>query len=124
MALYLLARRPTGNCCVMVDSSSLNGRALAAVLFTDMVESTAIRAELGDDASDELRRAHDRLVGETVNRHGGSVVKGLGDGAMAVFAGASEAVEAAVGIQRGIQRLALQDSLPGVLQLRIGVSLG
>jgi class 3 adenylate cyclase/DNA polymerase III delta prime subunit len=108
----------------MVDSSSLNGRALAAVLFTDMVESTATRAELGDDASDELRRAHDRLVGETVNRHGGSVVKGLGDGAMAVFAGASEAVEAAVGIQRGIQRLALQDSLPGVLQLRIGVSLG
>jgi class 3 adenylate cyclase len=93
-------------------------------MFTDMVESTATRAELGDDAGDELRRAHDRLVNETVRRHGGTVVKGLGDGAMAVFLGTSEAVEAAVNIQRGIQRLVRHDSLPGMLRLRIGMSVG
>ncbi|HTU01725.1 MAG TPA: adenylate/guanylate cyclase domain-containing protein, partial [Candidatus Sulfotelmatobacter sp.] len=108
----------------MTDSAFPQGRALAAVLFTDIVASTALRTELGEDAGDELRRAHDRLVGEATRAHSGRVVKGLGDGAMAVFGGASEAVEAAVAVQQGAERLRRQEATPAPLQLRIGVSVG
>lgn len=108
----------------MIDSAQLQGRALAAVLFTDMVASTALRTELGEDAGDKLRRAHDRLVDEATRAHGGTVVKGLGDGAMAVFGGASEAVEAAVAVQQGAERLSRREQMPAPLQLRIGVSVG
>jgi len=108
----------------MSDSAHPQGRALAAVLFTDIVASTALRTELGEEAGDELRRAHDRLIDEATRAHGGSVVKGLGDGAMAVFGGASEAVEAAVAIQQGADRLVRREGAPAPLELRIGVSVG
>ncbi len=108
----------------MIDSAHPQGRALAAVLFTDIVASTALRTELGEEAGDELRRAHDRLVDEATRAHGGSVVKGLGDGAMAVFVGASEAVEAAVAVQQGAERLGRREGTPAPLELRIGVSVG
>jgi class 3 adenylate cyclase len=108
----------------MVDSSSAQGRTLAAVLFTDIVGSTAMRSHLGEDAGEDLRRAHDRLVREVVQAHGGTVVKGLGDGAMVAFRGTSEAVEAAVAMQRGARRLGLQEAVPAPMELRIGVSVG
>ncbi len=108
----------------MADSSLAQGRTLAAVLFTDIVDSTAMRSQLGDDASEQVRRAHDQLVRDTVQSHGGTVVKGLGDGAMAVFWGASEAVEAAVGVQRGVLRLGSVEAVPAPVELRIGVSVG
>jgi class 3 adenylate cyclase len=108
----------------MTDRAHPEGRALAAVLFTDTVASTALRTEFGEEAGDDLRRAHDRLVDEATTAHGGSVVKGLGDGAMAVFGGASEAVEAAVAVQQGAERLRRQEGTPAPLQLRIGVSVG
>ncbi|MFC5826891.1 ATP-binding protein [Nonomuraea insulae] len=93
-------------------------------MFTDIVGSTMVRAELGEEAGEEQRRAHDRLVREAVHAHGGTVVKGLGDGAMAVFAGASEALEAAVAVQRSALRVSQQESQPAPMQLRIGVSVG
>jgi class 3 adenylate cyclase len=78
----------------------VTGRATATVLFTDLVGSTELRGRLGDDAAEELRRAHDRLLTEAVEGNGGRVVKGLGDGIMATFTGAADAVAAAVAVQQ------------------------
>lgn len=79
---------------------------------------------MGEDAGDDLRRAHDRLVRDVVQAHGGTVIKGLGDGAMAVFWGASEAVEAAVAVQRGVLQLGHAGTAPAPMKLRIGLSAG
>ena len=76
------------------------GRTVAVALFTDLVGSTGLRGRLGEQAVDELRRKHDRLLVRAVEANNGSVVKGLGDGMMATFAGASDAVAAAVAIKR------------------------
>jgi class 3 adenylate cyclase len=67
------------------------GRSTATVLFTDLVGSTELRSRLGEAAAQALRRTHARLLTEAVQGHGGRVVKGLGDGIMAAFAGASGA---------------------------------
>jgi len=48
---------------------------IAAVLFTDLVESTALRTRLGEDAADALQHHHDRLLADAIARHAGSVVK-------------------------------------------------
>ena len=50
------------------------------MLFTDLVGSTALRATLGEEGADELRRAHDALLGRCVSARGGVVMKGGGDG--------------------------------------------
>ncbi|WP_460366445.1 ATP-binding protein, partial [Actinocorallia lasiicapitis] len=108
----------------MVEIAPPSGRALAAIVFTDMVGSTATRSALGEEAGNTLRRAHDKIVTSEVKEHGGIVVKGLGDGMMAVFSGASEAVEAAIGVQRGVNLQTLRGALPAALVLRIGISVG
>lgn len=74
------------------------------VLFTDLVASTETRVALGEGIADLLRRTHDRIVGQAVEAHRGRVVKGLGDGLMAVFTASADALAAAVATQRALAR--------------------
>lgn len=93
------------------------------ILFTDIVGSTALRADLGEEAAEVVRRAHDSLVAEIVSGHGGRIVKGLGDGFLATFGSAARAVAAAVGIQQGVDALRFQEPFV-TLSLRVGISVG
>lgn len=101
-----------------------SGRATATVLFTDLVGSTGLRSHLGEEAAEELRRRHDRLLTSAVETHHGQVVKGLGDGVMATFAGASDGVAAAVAIQQAIDRHNRSATGAVPLSVRIGLSAG
>ena len=98
------------------------GRATAIVLFTDLVGSTELRSRLGEQAAEELRRRHEALVAAAIEANRGKVVKNLGDGVMATFAGASDAVLASVAIQQAIDRH--NRSSEEMLGLRVGVSAG
>src|SRR5690348_3133522 len=84
----------------------------ATVLFTDLVDSTGLRRTLGDDGADEVRRAHDRVLSEAIAARGGTEVKGTGDGVMAVFSAAGEAVTAAVVMQQAIDRFGRRAGVP------------
>jgi class 3 adenylate cyclase len=75
-----------------------------AVLFTDMVGSTALASSLAPDVADELRREHFSILRQAVAEAGGSEVKNLGDGLMVVFASTSAALSCAVAMQQGIER--------------------
>ena len=98
------------------------GRGTRTVLFTDMVNSTALRTELGDVAADTLRSEHEQVLRAAVDDHGGVVVKVMGDGLMAVFDGASDALESAVALQQAVHRQALRAALP--IEIRIGLAAG
>ncbi|MDX1510401.1 MAG: AAA family ATPase [Nitriliruptorales bacterium] len=95
----------------------------ASVLFTDIVASTELRSRLGEERADELRKAHDDAQAAAVDGAGGKVVKGLGDGIMAVFASAADAVAAAVDIQHASERLG-REIAGEPLALRVGISVG
>src|SRR6185503_13572813 len=97
-------------------------RATAIVLFTDLVGSTELRSQLGEDAAEVLRHKHDALVVGAVEASGGKAVKNLGDGIMATFVGATDAVGAAVAIQQAIGRH--NRSGAAKLGVRIGISAG
>ncbi|HZQ77545.1 MAG TPA: AAA family ATPase, partial [Acidimicrobiia bacterium] len=99
-------------------------RSTATVVFTDLVGSTELRSHLGEDAAEELRRTHDGLVAEAVERNRGRLVKHLGDGMMATFSGASDGLNAAVAIQQALDRHNRSASSGGPLEARIGVSAG
>jgi class 3 adenylate cyclase len=94
----------------------------ATVLFTDLVGSTALHLPLGEQAFEALRHAHDQMVREAIAAHGGTLVKGLGDGLMASFAGAADAVDAAVAVQQAID--VYNRKATSALAVRVGVSAG
>ena len=98
------------------------GRSTATVLFTDLVGSTELRSRLGEDAGEAVRHQHDALLAGAVEASRGNLVKNLGDGIMATFVGASDAVGAAVAIQQAIGRH--NRSGAERLEVRIGISAG
>ncbi|MGH3813801.1 MAG: ATP-binding protein [Pseudonocardiaceae bacterium] len=98
------------------------GISTVTVLFTDLVSSTQIMNLLGDSTFEELRQSHLSLLGQTIAAHGGVEVKSLGDGVMAVFTAASDAVAAAVAMQQAVQRRGRR--APARLSMRVGLALG
>jgi class 3 adenylate cyclase/DNA-binding SARP family transcriptional activator len=93
-----------------------------SVLFTDIVGSTELFSSLGDTAADALRAGHVEALRAVVAAHGGQVVKGLGDGIMAVFESAAAAAEAGLSVQRQTEELAAQRDV--ALVVRVGVGAG
>jgi class 3 adenylate cyclase/pimeloyl-ACP methyl ester carboxylesterase len=82
-------------------------RVLAAVLFTDIVDSTAHAAKLGDRGWHDVLDDHDHRVRVAVERAGGRVVKTTGDGVLARFDAASHAVHCAQAVVAEGGRLGL-----------------
>ena len=70
-------------------------RALATVLFTDIVGSTDLAGSVGDTRWRALLERHDALVEREVGRAAGAVVKSLGDGTFARFDSPARALRAA-----------------------------
>jgi class 3 adenylate cyclase len=98
------------------------GLATVAVLISDLVGSAAMRTAVGDHRADEVERWHERIIHKAVADYQGTIIKRLGDGAMAVFTTATDAVAAAAAIQTRITRESATEPVP--LQVRIGVSAG
>ena len=83
-------------------------RALATILFTDIVGSTERASELGDSAWRQLLERHDQVVRKEVAEQRGRVVKSLGDGTLSVFDGPARAIHAAEAIRDDLEDLELQ----------------
>jgi class 3 adenylate cyclase len=94
-------------------------RALAAILFTDMVGSTQQLLAAGDRAWRNLLDSHDVVARTVVEQHGGRLVRTTvttGDGILATFDGPGRAIRCA---------LALADALrPLGIQIRAGLHTG
>jgi len=96
------------------------------ILFTDVEGSTALTERLGDAGAREVLRQHERIVREALKAHSGSEVKTMGDGFMASFGSASQAVECAVTIQKAFAQWNAGVGAHGhaPLQIRVGLNAG
>jgi class 3 adenylate cyclase len=91
-------------------------RALATVLFTDIVDSTERAVAIGDRAWKDLLEGHHRIVRHHLAAFRGVEVDTAGDGFYATFDGPARAVMCAV---------ALAEAVPSLgLEIRAGVHTG
>jgi class 3 adenylate cyclase len=81
---------------------------LATVLFTDIVESTARQAELGDRAWKDLVQAHHGVVREELARWRGIENDTAGDGFYATFDGPARAIRCALEIIERVRDLGIE----------------
>ncbi|MFZ3355812.1 MAG: adenylate/guanylate cyclase domain-containing protein [Thermoplasmata archaeon] len=97
-------------------------RRLSAIMFTDMVGSTAA-AQANEAGALKLRDEQAGLVRPLFAAHQGREIKSTGDGSLAEFDSALRAVQCAIDIQ---QHLHERNSQPGAspIELRIGIHLG
>jgi adenylate cyclase len=73
-----------------------------AILFTDLVGFSDWALRAGDEAALEVLRQVGDAEQKAISSNKGAIVKRLGDGAMAVFSDAEQAVRAALDSQQGI----------------------
>jgi class 3 adenylate cyclase len=83
-------------------------RALATLLFTDIVDSTGHAQRLGDTAWRALLEQHNLAVRREVSRCNGAEVTTTGDGFFARFDSPAQAVEAARAVRHAMTALDLE----------------
>ena len=91
-------------------------RRLATVLFTDIVDSTALASSLGDTRWRDTLERHNQIVRSEFTRWRGSEVNPAGDGFLATFDSPTRAIECGLAIGRAVQPLGIQ--------IRAGVHTG
>lgn len=91
-------------------------RQLAAIMFTDIVEYTALM-QGNEKAAASARARHREVFQQQHSLHHGDIIQYYGDGTLSVFKSALEAVTCAIEIQS-----LLRQGEP--VQLRIGLHLG
>jgi class 3 adenylate cyclase len=95
-----------------------------AIMFTDLVDFTALTSRLGDAAAMGLLRTYNALMRQALAAHGGREVKHTGDGIMASFASVSGALRAAADIQRAFADQAAHSPQGQAMTVRIGLAAG
>jgi pimeloyl-ACP methyl ester carboxylesterase len=82
-------------------------RVLATILFTDIVESTALAARLGDRRWRDLVERHNALVRRQLERFRGNEIDTAGDGFVASFDGPARGIRCAYAIAESVTALGL-----------------
>jgi class 3 adenylate cyclase len=96
---------------------------IRTILFTDIVESTALTQQMGDEAVMALLDLHDTVVRNALAGLGGREVKHTGDGIMASFVSAAAAVKCATQIQRDLAKHE-KNHHDHKIKVRIGAAAG
>jgi class 3 adenylate cyclase/energy-coupling factor transporter ATP-binding protein EcfA2 len=102
----------------------VTGTVTATVVFTDLVGSTELASRLGPVEAESLRQDHFSSLREAIVGAGGTEVKNLGDGLMAVFPSLGAGVDAAVAMQQAVDRHNRDHTVGTDIAIRVGMSTG
>lgn len=97
---------------------------LQIVLFADLKGSTSLYKKLGNAEAASVVTQSISLLGQVVESYDGRVIKTLGDGLMAVFSDANQAMSAATEMHDALERISTAERGGPVLTLKVGASYG
>jgi class 3 adenylate cyclase len=91
-------------------------RVTLAIVFTDVVGSTALGEEIRDEAMNEVRRTHFAQSRKLIDQFQGREIKTIGDSFMAAFKSADAALDYALALE--------QNTGHPQVQIRVGIHIG
>jgi class 3 adenylate cyclase len=111
---------------VLIPGGSAGARdpGIRTILFTDIVDSTALTQSMGDEAAMLFLNVHDTIVRDALAALGGREVKHTGDGIMASFVSAAAAVKCASRVQGDLTKHGQGDQCACPIKVRIGLAAG
>lgn len=92
----------------MPSRSNGSHRLVRTVLFTDIVESTPLVAEIGDKKWQKLVERHDAMVRAEISRYKGEEIERTGDGFFATFDVPEQGIRCAWAVVRKASRLGIE----------------
>lgn len=101
---------------IQINAPEETGRVLATVMFNDIVGSTRLQVELGDEQWRIKIRQFEAICKQHIQDFDGIFIKGLGDGVLAVFSGPARAIRCALTIKEAAKALDIK--------LRTGLHVG
>lgn len=102
--------------CTGAVARKVSIRKFAAILFTDIVDSTRKSSALGDAKWRAMLEGHDRVTRDLIERHDGRLIKSTGDGLLAIFDAPFQ------GVACGVE---MCDALSGMnIPIRAGLHVG
>jgi class 3 adenylate cyclase len=104
------------------DTAGSSEGPLRTIIFTDVVENTALLQRIGDDGWRSVMREHDEIVRAALKEHGGTEISTSGDGFFASFGSSVRALQCAVEMQRGLARR--NETAEHPIEVRIGLNAG
>ncbi len=105
------------------SAARAQAQGIVCIMFTDLVGSTQMTHERGDYGAQEIVRFHNAIVRTALAGHHGREVKHTGDGIMASFSSAANAVRAAMQIRGSLlEHNARPDAHP--VRVRMGLNAG
>jgi class 3 adenylate cyclase/ABC-type uncharacterized transport system substrate-binding protein len=107
----------------MAHTSSVQRR-LAAILAADIVGYSGLMGADDEGTLERLKAVRVALVDPMIAQHRGRIFKTMGDGLLADFASAVDAMRCAIAIQRGMEERNTTAPPAGRITFRIGVNVG
>src|SRR3984893_4034746 len=106
------------------DTPNRVERRLSAILATDMAGYSQLMQDDEEATHAKLTALLTDAVNPAIAEHGGRIVKNTGDGFLAEFPSAVEAVRAAVQFQSRIRELTIGDVEDRRIAFRVGINIG
>jgi TolB-like protein/class 3 adenylate cyclase/Flp pilus assembly protein TadD len=100
------------------------GRRLAAIVAADVAGYSRLMHDDEEATHARFTALLKDAIAPAIAEHGGRIVKSTGDGFLAEFLSAVEAVRAAVQFQTRIRELTVADAEDGRIAFRVGVNIG
>jgi adenylate cyclase len=97
------------------------GKERLAIVFTDLAEFSEWALKAGDDEAVKLLRDVDCAMEPAMSERGGTVVKRMGDGMMAVFSDSGEALDALLDARERLSEVSAKGYKP---RFRAGIHVG
>lgn len=117
-----LAEDPTGLLAALAEfvtgqrTQVIAQRRVATVLFSDIVGSTQLARELGDQRWRTMLEEHQEMARRVISEHDGDAVKSMGDGFLVTFGGPAAAIRCAAALH--------ENARDSDISLTIGIHTG
>ncbi len=94
------------------------------VVFTDLIQSTALYEQIGDITAFQLVNDHFQTLFKEIIHHQGGIVKTIGDSVMAILPTPADALKAAYHAKMAVHLMLSKQNLPLQSGLKIGIHAG
>ena len=106
-----------------MESPAHTQRKLAAIMFTDIVDYSAM-ADKNEKNALELLKTHNDLLREEFSKFNGNEIKNTGDGFLVKFSNTLDSVKSAISIQKSLDLYNTTKDKNEQINIRIGLHLG